>query len=75
MAVAPKIIKTIENPKIKRHAMQTMSESDLHLFLEMARGTEYYALFYTLLFTGIRRGEALSLRWSDEGLRLAGDGP
>ncbi len=59
-----------DNPKIKRRAMQTMSETDLHLFLEMARGTEYYALFYFLLFTGVRRGEALALRWSDVDLLL-----
>ncbi len=36
----------------------------------MARNTEYYSLFYTLLFTGCRRAEALALRWSDVDLLL-----
>jgi integrase len=47
-----------------------MNETDLHIFLEMARNTEYYSLFYTLLFTGCRRAEALALRWSDVDLLL-----
>jgi len=36
----------------------------------MASNTENYALFYTLLFTGMRRGEALALRWQDIDLLL-----
>ena len=31
----------------------------------MARPTQYYALFYTALFTGMRRSELLALRWKD----------
>ena len=50
--------------------MHLMSETDLHLFLEKARNTEYYALFYTLLFTGMRRNEALALRRQDVDLLL-----
>ena len=57
-------------PKIQRREMRTMNETDLHIFLEMARNTEYYSLFYTLLFTGCRRAEALALRWSDVDLLL-----
>ncbi len=45
--------------------MQTWDESELHQFLEAARGTQYYALFYTALFTGMRRSELLALRWQD----------
>jgi site-specific recombinase XerD len=41
-------------PKAERHEMQTMSESDIHIFLEMARPTQYYALFYTALFTWVK---------------------
>lgn len=47
-----------------------MNESDLHLFLEYAKDTPYYALFYTALFTGMRRAELLALRWSDVDLTL-----
>lgn len=55
----------VDCPKIQHHEMKVMTESDIHLFLEMARPTEYYSLFYTLLFTGLRRSEALALRWCD----------
>ncbi|MCH2537474.1 MAG: tyrosine-type recombinase/integrase [Dehalococcoidia bacterium] len=34
-------------------------------FLEAARETPYYALFYLALYTGMRRSELLALRWSD----------
>ena len=60
----------VEIPKLKRHEMQTMNESDLHIFLEYAKDTPYYALFYTAIFTGMRRSELLALRWTDIDLLL-----
>lgn len=60
----------VERPKVSRREMHTMNESDIHLFLEYARATPYYVLFYILLFTGVRRSEALALRWSDVDLLL-----
>lgn len=60
----------VEPPKVQRHEMHTMSESDIHIFLEFAKSTPYYALFYTALFTGMRRSELLGLRWSDVDLIL-----
>ncbi len=39
--------------------------------LEGARSTEYYALFYFMLYTGCRRSEALALRWRDVDLLLS----
>jgi integrase len=64
------VAEAVDTPKIQRREMQTMNETDLCLFLNMARNTEYYSLFYTLLFTGCRRAEALALRWSDVDLLL-----
>jgi len=60
----------VDSPKNNRHEMHVMSETDLHIFLELARSTEYYSLFYALLFTGMRRNEALALRWQDVDLLL-----
>jgi integrase len=45
--------------------MHPMTETDLSRFLEAAKQGEYYALFYTYLFTGMRRSELLAVRWSD----------
>lgn len=55
----------VEPPRLQHHEMQTMNESDIHIFLEFAKDTPYYALFYLALFTGMRRSEILALRWSD----------
>ena len=50
--------------------MHTWSEDDITRFLESAKDTPYYALFYTALFTGMRRSEFLALKWSDIDLLL-----
>jgi len=64
------ITESVDAPKIQRREMHVMSETDLHLFLEYAKDSSYYALFYTSLFTGMRRAELLALRWSDIDLEL-----
>ena len=45
--------------------MLTWGEDDITRFLETAKSTPYYALFYTALFIGMRRSELLALRWQD----------
>jgi integrase len=55
----------IEPPPIRRREMQIWNESEISKFLETARGTPYYTLFYLALFTGMRRSELLALRWQD----------
>jgi integrase len=60
-------------PRSTNKEMCTMNESDIHIFLEFAKApkySEYYALFYTALFTGMRRSELLALRWQDCDLLL-----
>ena len=64
------ITESVDTPKIQNREMHVMSETDLHIFLEYTRNTPYYALFYTSLFTGMRRAELLALRWSDVDLEL-----
>ncbi len=60
----------VEAPKVRHHEVRTMNENDIHIFLEYARSTPFYALFFTLLYTGIRRSEILALRWSNVDLVL-----
>ncbi|MFC2002470.1 site-specific integrase [Chloroflexota bacterium] len=50
---------------MQRPEIQTWSEDEVHTFLEAAKETPYHALFYTALFTGMRRSELLALRWGD----------
>lgn len=60
----------VDAPRVKSHEMQIMNESDIHIFLEYAKSTEYYPLFYLALFSGMRRSEILALKWSDVDLLL-----
>ncbi|MFC1962327.1 tyrosine-type recombinase/integrase [Chloroflexota bacterium] len=55
----------VDVPRARRSEMQTWDESEIATFLESVKGTQYYALFYTALFTGMRRSELLALRWQD----------
>jgi integrase len=63
-------VDAITIPKACRHEMHTMNESDIHKLLEVAKSTEYYTLFYSAIFTGMRRSELLALRWQDIDLLL-----
>jgi len=63
--ISRNVADSVEKPKIQRPEMHPMTENDLSLFLEAAKKGEYYPLFYTYLFTGMRRSELLAVRWSD----------
>jgi integrase len=52
-------------PRAERTEMQTWTEDELNRFLDAAKDTPHYTLFYTALFTGMRRSELLALRWQD----------
>jgi len=55
----------VDVPRARCTEMQTWDEDDVARFLEGAKDTPYYALFYAALFTGMRRSEFLALHWSD----------
>jgi integrase len=55
----------VDVPRARRPEMQTWDEDEISRFLEAAKNSPYYALFYTALFTGMRRSELLALRWQD----------
>ncbi len=60
----------VDVPHAHSKEIQTWQEHELSQFLNAARDTAYYALFYTALFTGMRRSELLALRWQDIDLIL-----
>ena len=70
LAVAQKIIltnptNTCELPKVERKEMQTVPAEQLSAFLEEAKRSGVYEMYYIELATGLRRGELLGLKWTD----------
>ncbi|MFC1893841.1 site-specific integrase [Chloroflexota bacterium] len=57
------VAKVVEPPRVARVTMQTLSPEEVTRFLDAARETDYYVYFSTMLYTGLRRGELLALRW------------
>ncbi|BAQ34817.1 putative recombinase [Dehalococcoides sp. UCH007] len=68
--VARNVADAVEPPRIQRTEMQIWNEEEINIFLENSKDSPYYALFYTALFTGMRRSELLALRWQDIDLIL-----
>ncbi len=54
-----------DKPKRARHEPMLWSEEQVRQFLEEARGQRHFLLYATLVATGLRLGEALSLQWAD----------
>lgn len=55
----------VDVPHTHRNEMQTWDEFEITHFLEVAKDSPYYTLFFTALYTGMRRSEMLALRWQD----------
>lgn len=56
---------SVERPKVTEKEMRTWTVEEARTFLSSIVGDELEALWKVLLTTGLRRGEALGLRWSD----------
>lgn len=52
-------------PKNPKKEMKTLATGDIASFLNAAKGTRYFPAFKLELYTGLRRGELLGLRWKD----------
>ncbi|GAI62261.1 unnamed protein product [marine sediment metagenome] len=61
----------VDPPRPEKKNMATLLPEDVPRFLETAHETPYYELFYTALYTGMRLGELLGLRWCDVDLDMA----
>ena len=69
-AVAQKIVpenpcKAVALPKVEHKEMQTIPAEQLQAFLQEAKATGVYEMYYIELATGLRRGELLGLKWTD----------
>jgi len=65
------VAKVVDPPRLKRRSMATLATEDVPKFLEASRESPYHALYCTALFTGMRLGELLGLRWCDVNLDMA----
>lgn len=63
--VARNVAEHIQAPQVQHKPMQVWGPKDVQVFLDSARETRLYALFYLALVTGMRKGELLALRWQD----------
>lgn len=63
-------VDAVDPPRTHRSEIRVMDENEVMTFLEAAKSTPYYTIFYIALFTGMRRSEFLALRWSDIDLLL-----
>lgn len=52
-----------ELPKVTRKEITPLDSEEIKAFMEAVRGHRLEAVYMTMLFTGIRRGEACGLTW------------
>ena len=55
----------IEEPKVDRKPIKTITTSQLPLYLQAVRDTDIEAGVLVMLYMGLRRSEALARKWSD----------
>jgi integrase len=65
------VAEAIEPPRPKGRNMSALPAESVPKFLKASRGTPYHILYCTALFTGMRLGELLGLRWCDVDLNMA----
>lgn len=69
--VVRNVVNAVDPPKSKRREMKVLTEKEIILVLALAKDTSFYPLLHLAIFTGLRRGELLGLRWGDVNPALA----
>ena len=69
--IARNVAKSVDPPKPSRAEISFLSPEDAERLLDVAEETQYYSLIFTALYSGLRRGELLGLRWCDVDLFMA----
>lgn len=63
--LARNVAEAVTPPKTKKVEMLTWNNDQVKVFLEIAKTSPYYPVYKTAIYTGMRRGEVLGLRWQD----------
>jgi integrase len=59
------VVQAIPPIRVERKDRRVFSKDELAVFLRVAKESRYWPAYLLMATTGIRRGEALALRWSD----------
>ena len=70
--VARNVAKAVDPPRPVRQDIVHVTPVDIQRLLATAQGTPLHDLIFTALYTGMRRGELLGMRWCDVDVDLAG---
>lgn len=52
-------------PAVKKEEMKIWSYNEINMFLKHCEGERHYLTFFLAIYTGMRRGEILGLKWGD----------
>ncbi|MGV9497389.1 tyrosine-type recombinase/integrase [Streptomyces sp. NPDC003642] len=63
--IARNVARIVETPTVTPKEVRPLDGAEARLLLKAARSHRLYALWLLLVSTGLRRGEALALTWSD----------
>ena len=69
--VARDVADAVDPPRPSRPTITTLTPEDLPKLLFAAERSPYHDLYYTALYTGLRLGELLALRWCNVNLDLS----
>lgn len=67
--VARNVAATIKRPKVEAREARYLSRTEIRQLFQAAQGYRNSSLITLLAFTGLRRGEALALKWEDVDLK------
>ena len=63
--IARNVVDLVDRPKVSKREVKAIDEAEAHRFLEAIKGGRFEALFSVGLSLGLRRGEALGLKWEN----------